>query len=101
MKRSSTIKRSSADRRRGKTDLARLASVTDRDIRRAVASDPDAAPIAAKAWFARARVLGRPAKKAISIKLDSDVLAFFRGHGAGYQTRINAVLRAYMEHLKS
>jgi uncharacterized protein (DUF4415 family) len=36
------------------------------------------------------------AKTAISIRLDADVLAFFKQGGAGYQSRINAVLRAYM-----
>lgn len=101
MKRSTTIRRSLADRRRGRTNLAKLAGLSDSDIRRAMATDPDSAPIADGDWFARARVANRPAKKAISIKLDEDVLAFFRAQGVGYQTRINAVLRAYMEHEKS
>ena len=38
-----------------------------------------------------------PRKSAISLRLDADVLEWFRGQGTGYQTRINAVLRAYME----
>jgi uncharacterized protein (DUF4415 family) len=38
-----------------------------------------------------------PRKAAISLRLDADVLDWFKGQGAGYQTRINAVLRAYME----
>ncbi len=38
-----------------------------------------------------------PRKAAISLRLDADVLDWFRARGAGYQTRINAVLRAYME----
>ena len=38
-----------------------------------------------------------PAKVAISVRLDEDVLAFFRAEGRGYQTRINAVLRSYMQ----
>ena len=36
-------------------------------------------------------------KAAISLRLDADVLDWFKSQGAGYQTRINAVLRAYME----
>jgi uncharacterized protein (DUF4415 family) len=39
-----------------------------------------------------------PQKQAISIRLDEDVIEFFRQTGQGYQTRINAVLRRYMEH---
>ena len=38
-----------------------------------------------------------PRKAAISLRLDADVLEWFRARGPGYQTRINAVLRAYME----
>jgi len=37
-----------------------------------------------------------PGKVAISVRLDEDVLDFFRSEGRGYQTRINAVLRSYM-----
>jgi uncharacterized protein (DUF4415 family) len=36
-------------------------------------------------------------KKQITLRLDPDVLAFFRKHGKGYQTTINIVLRKYME----
>jgi uncharacterized protein (DUF4415 family) len=38
----------------------------------------------------------RPAKEAVSIRLDTDILAWFKGHGSGYQTRINEVLRKAM-----
>ena len=52
-------------------------------------------------WFLRAARKGQlakpPAKKPISIKLDEDVLDYFRGQGTRYQTHINAVLRAYMQ----
>ena len=52
-------------------------------------------------WFLRAAREGQlatpPAKKPISIKLDEDVLDYFKGEGTRYQTHINAVLRAYMQ----
>ncbi|MBX7237724.1 MAG: BrnA antitoxin family protein, partial [Caldilineales bacterium] len=38
-----------------------------------------------------------PPKQQITIRLDYDVLKWFRAQGEGYQTRINALLRAYME----
>jgi uncharacterized protein (DUF4415 family) len=38
-----------------------------------------------------------PSKKLVSLRLDEDVLSFFRHTGKRYQTRINAVLRSYME----
>lgn len=51
-------------------------------------------------WFLRVAREGRlaaiPAKKPISVKLDEDVLDFFKGRGSRYQTHINQVLRAYM-----
>jgi uncharacterized protein (DUF4415 family) len=36
-------------------------------------------------------------KQQVTVRLDRDVLAFFKQGGRGYQTRINAVLRAFME----
>jgi uncharacterized protein (DUF4415 family) len=38
-----------------------------------------------------------PRKTAISIRVDEDVLDFFKSEGEGYQRRINAVLRSYMQ----
>lgn len=37
-----------------------------------------------------------PSKKAVSLRLDEDVLTFFKAGGRRYQTRMNAVLRSYM-----
>ncbi len=37
------------------------------------------------------------AKASVSLRLDADVLAWFKAQGPGYQTRINAVLRAFKE----
>ncbi|MSP68163.1 MAG: hypothetical protein EXQ96_08780 [Alphaproteobacteria bacterium] len=70
--------------------------MSDRAIRKAVADDPDTF-IPDAAWWARAKVVQPPAKKAVSIRIDADVLAWFRAEGPGYQTRINAVLRSYAE----
>ncbi len=36
-------------------------------------------------------------KKLLSLRLDADVVEYFKGTGKGYQTRINAVLRAYKD----
>jgi len=48
-------------------------------------------------WFENAYLVSPPSKERISIRLDEDVLAFFRSQGRGYQSRINAVLRAFVE----
>jgi uncharacterized protein (DUF4415 family) len=47
--------------------------------------------------IARQGLPATPRKEAISLRLDAEVLDWFRARGPGYQTRINAVLRAYME----
>ena len=38
----------------------------------------------------------KPKKQAVQIRLDADVLAWFKGYGKGYQSRINSVLREVM-----
>lgn len=38
-----------------------------------------------------------PKKALLSLRIDSDVIEWFRNQGAGYQSRMNALLRAYME----
>jgi uncharacterized protein (DUF4415 family) len=45
------------------------------------------------------RVVSPVTKQAISIRLDQDVLDFFRASGPRYQSQINAVLRQYVEHV--
>jgi uncharacterized DUF497 family protein len=95
MKKANIVTRKWGDRRKGKTDWARVDALTDADIAKAVANDPDAAPIDID-WSDA--VLVMPAKKkAISIRVDEDVLDFFKRQGEGYQRRMNAVLRSYMQ----
>jgi len=38
-----------------------------------------------------------PSKALLSLRIDSEVLSWFRSQGPGYQSRMNALLRAYME----
>ena len=83
--------------RRGKTDWNRLGHLGDAEIRKAAKADPDAAPIASSEWFRRAKLLEPQPKTPVSMRLDEDIVKWFRARGRGYQTRINAVLRAYVE----
>lgn len=99
VRRVSSKKRSSAEADRRRTDWARVNALTDAQIEDAVRKDPDAAPILDAAWFASAALAMPKPKELISIRLDSDVLEHFRRHPR-YQTRINAILRAAMEHDK-
>ena len=79
-----------------KTDWSRFDAMTDEDIAKAVAEDPDAAPLDID--WSKAKVYFPRAKQATSLRIDPDVLAFFRATGKGYQTRMNGVLRAYVQH---
>src|SRR6266516_5929061 len=84
------------DPRRGKTDWAKVAKLTDEEIEAAMAKDPAWADYDDAHWSEAVLVIP-PKKKAISIRLDEDVLDFFKQEGVGYQRRINAVLRSYMQ----
>ena len=46
-------------------------------------------------FFRKARVVVPPGKKQLTIRLDADVVSWLKDQGKGYQTRINAILRAY------
>ena len=47
--------------------------------------------------WSKARLIEPEPKKLISLRLDPDIVEFFKKQGKGYQTRMNAVLRAYKE----
>ncbi len=89
------IRRKWGERRKGKTDWAAVDALTDKEIEEAVRNDPDAALLDFD--WSQAVLVIPPKKKAISIRVDEDVLDYFKKEGAGYQRRINAVLRSYMQ----
>ena len=80
---------------KARTDWRRVRALTDRDIRRAIKADPDARATDADFWKS-ARIVMPRAKQAITIRLDADLLEWLRKQ-KGYQTRINALLRTYMQ----
>jgi uncharacterized protein (DUF4415 family) len=79
-----------------RTDMDRLRAMTDAEIEAAVRDDPDSF-IPDASWMKNARVVLPAVKEVVTLRLDPDVLAWFRQDGRGYQTRINAVLRAFVE----
>ena len=94
---SSTPQSIRANKTEVRTDWKRLDKRKDSDVRRAIKADPDAAPELDNAWFRRAKLVVPQPKQAVSIRLDRDVTEWFKRQGRGYQTRINAVLRTYVE----
>ena len=95
----STKKPASEPRRpsRGRADLSRLRRVKDPEIRRT--SPAELANLPADFWD-EAEVVAPTPKRAVSIRLDEDVLEWFRRSGPRYQTRMNAVLRMYVKHMR-
>lgn len=73
------------------TDWDRLDAMTDADI------DTSDIPPLDDDFFASAELRLPRKKQTITMRVDPDVLDWFRAQGKGYQTRMNAVLRLYME----
>ena len=83
-----------ASRKRSRTDWQRIETMKDQDID--VSDNPELGE-----QFFREAIWWPGPKQQITLRLDPDVLAFFRKGGRGYQTTINAVLRKYVEARKA
>jgi uncharacterized protein (DUF4415 family) len=88
------------ERTKSKTDWARLRAMTEEEIEAAARADPEWEGLLDIDWSKAVLVMPRR-KEAISIRLDEDVLSYFKSLGSGYQTRINAVLRHFMEQARA
>ncbi len=97
MAKKDTIMRYSAEALRtmaARTDWARLDATMAEEIERQAREDNDLPP---EGWQDKAIMGLPPRKEAVNLRLDADVLEWFRRSGKGYQTRINNVLRAFVE----
>lgn len=74
------------------SDMERIKQMKDEDID---LSDPDALELD-ESFFDRAVIELPKTKKVVSLRMDADVLEWFRAQGRGYQTKMIALLRAYM-----
>lgn len=72
----------------------RVKALTEKEIETVIADDSDAIP---SGFWDEATLVMPSEKVKVGIRLDSDVLEWFKGAGKGYQTRINAVLKSYMD----
>lgn len=82
-----------------KTDWERVNAMTDEDIERAIADDPDWADFRDIDW-SKAKMVYPQGTKPTSVNIDEDVIDFFQATGKGYQARINAVLKDYVAEQK-
>ncbi|KAA3658160.1 MAG: hypothetical protein DWQ04_26005 [Chloroflexi bacterium] len=77
------------------TDWDRLDAMQDQDID--LSDTPEITPEMFAQAVVQRGLKTRASKQQVTIRLDSDVLEWFRSQGRGYQTKINALLRAYMD----
>jgi len=77
------------------SDWEKAAAMTEAEIEATIAADPDEADMVID-WDNISIELPKP-KAVLNMRIDQDILDFFRKTGKGYQTRINAILRAYVE----
>jgi len=88
-------------KKRAKSDLERVRAMSEEEVEQAAREDPDAQPWTdeelSRAMLVRMEDFLPRTKKAVSLRLDADVLDGFKSQGRGWQTRMNAVLKAYKE----
>ena len=78
-----------------KKRLEEIKSIPDAEI-----DYSDIAALGPEFWQ-KAKVVFPHPKKSVTIRIDGDVLDWFKNAGKGYQSRMNAVLRSYMENMET
>jgi len=86
----------SSSSKASKTDWARIKRMKDTDIK-LTPEHPEAEVKHIVRGIVRRGLKAVPAKASISLRIDADVLEWFKAQGPGYQTRMNAVLRAFKD----
>jgi uncharacterized protein (DUF4415 family) len=81
-----------------RSDWKKAAAVSDERLDASIAADPDEAGMVIE-WDKATVEMPKP-KALLNMRVDQDVLDFFRSTGKGYQTRINAVLRSYVSRMR-
>jgi uncharacterized protein (DUF4415 family) len=74
----------------------RFKAMSNAEVERRAAADPDAGVIPPGFWD-NAKVFIPENKQQITLRLDPEVIRYFKGTGKGYQSRMGAVLRSYVE----
>ena len=88
-------KLTSRKRKTDQTDYERLDAMKDEDID--FSDLPEVPPEMFARGIVRRGLKPIGSKKQLTLRIDSDVIQWYKKQGRGYQTRINSLLRAYME----
>src|SRR4051812_27924059 len=99
MRRNGTIVRYTAEelaemrsRGEGQTDWARVDAMTEEELEASIDHEEEGT----FDWSTISTTLPLP-KQQLTVRLDPDIVQWFKDHGPGYQTRMNAVLRSYVD----
>jgi uncharacterized protein (DUF4415 family) len=84
----------SAKRRNSGTDLKRLDAITEAELERAIAEDEDESDL--QPDWTRAELVIREPKQSVHLRLEQDIIEFFKMSGKGHVSRMQAVLKAYV-----
>lgn len=84
--------------KKSRTDWKRVGALKDENIN--FSDIPELTPQMFARAIARRGLKPLARKKLLTLRIDSDVVEWYKGQGSGYQTRINALLRAYMDERK-
>lgn len=78
-----------------RTDWSKVDTISEEGLEQAIAEDPDEAGID---WdWTKAELVMPRAKQSVHLRLDADIISFFKKQGPGHITRMQAVLRAYVD----
>lgn len=84
-----------AKRGESRTDLSKVDAITDEALERLVAEDEDERGM--QADWTQAKLILPQAKQSVHLRLDQEIIAFFKSAGKGHISRMQAVLKAYVD----
>ena len=82
-------------RAKSRTDLSKVDAITDEALERLVAEDEDERGMHAD--WTQAKLVLPQAKQSVHLRLDQEIIAFFKSAGKGHISRMQAVLKAYVD----
>jgi len=84
-----------AKRAQSRTDLGRVDAQTDAELERLIAEDEDERGLHAD--WTQARLVLPQAKQSVHLRLEQEIISFFKSKGKGHISRMQAVLKAYVD----
>jgi len=84
-----------ARRAQSRTDLGRVDAQTDAELERLVAADEDERGL--QADWTQAKLVLPQAKQSVHLRLEQEIISFFKSKGKGHISRMQAVLKAYVD----